>query len=217
MPIQILYGWRRCLGYSQSLKEQCHEIFELGFSWIRFPPTSEYPNRTVSNFFENSRRYSQLKVHHRCCWHRWQINKIFNQQIKKKNFEHLWVVESTCRCIFFFKFTFRCQQSDSVPIICHRCHWYQWCTLTCEYLREFLKKFEMTLMLLSEAWGKMIHEKKQKHKISWHCPFDSNCIPETRRRPGCAGLTTARTCTRRTSQRPSGSMWTRRSSIFKVE
>ncbi len=55
---------------------------------------------------------------------------------------------------------------DSVPIICHRCHWYRWCTLTCEYLREFLKKFEMTLMLLLEAWGKMIHEKKTRSKKS---------------------------------------------------
>jgi hypothetical protein len=28
---QILYGWRRYLGYSESLKEQCHDIFDLGF------------------------------------------------------------------------------------------------------------------------------------------------------------------------------------------
>ncbi len=40
------------------------------------------------------------------------------------------------------------------------------CTLTCKYLCEFSKKFEMTLMLLSEAWGKMINEKNQKQKIS---------------------------------------------------
>jgi hypothetical protein len=29
-----------------------------------------------------------------------------------------------------------------------------------KYLREFSKKFEMILMLLSGAWGKVIHEKK---------------------------------------------------------
>jgi hypothetical protein len=29
----------------------------------------------------------------------------------------------------------------------------------CEYLREFSEKFEMTLLLYSGAWGKMIHEK----------------------------------------------------------
>jgi hypothetical protein len=44
--------------------------------------------------------------------------------------------------------------------------------LTCEYLREFSEKFEMILMLLSGAWGKVIHEKNLKQKISWHCPFE---------------------------------------------
>ncbi len=29
----------------------------------------------------------------------------------------------------------------------------------------------MTLKVLSEAGGKMIHEKNQKQKISWHCLF----------------------------------------------
>jgi hypothetical protein len=34
-----------------------------------------------------------------------------------------------------------------------------WCTLKCEYLCEFLKKSEMTLLGESGARGKMIHEK----------------------------------------------------------
>ncbi len=38
--------------------------------------------------------------------------------------------------------------------------------VACEYLREFSKKFEMVLMLLSGAWGKVIHEKNLKQKIS---------------------------------------------------
>jgi hypothetical protein len=38
--------------------------------------------------------------------------------------------------------------------ICHRCRWHRWCTLTCEYLREFSKKIKMILMLFSGAWGK---------------------------------------------------------------
>ncbi len=45
------------------------------------------------------------------------------------------------------------------------CRWYQWCTLTCKYLHEFLKKFETTLILFS--W------KNLKQKFSWHCPFRS--------------------------------------------
>ncbi len=75
--------------------------------------------------------------------------------------------------------------------ICRQCHWYRWqvatgvidtrgkfatgvvYTLTCEYICEFSKKFEMILMLLSGAWGKVIHEKNLKQKISWHCPFNS--------------------------------------------
>jgi hypothetical protein len=40
--------------------------------------------------------------------------------------------------------------------------------LSCEYLREFSKKFETALLVYSGAWGKLIHEKKQKSKISWH-------------------------------------------------
>ncbi len=55
-------------------KGQCHEIFCFWFfSWISFPPAPEYPIRTVSNFLENSRRYSQVKVHHQYQRHRWQI------------------------------------------------------------------------------------------------------------------------------------------------
>ena len=36
---------------------------------------------------------------------------------------------------------------------------------------NFLKKFETALKVYSGAWGKLIHEKNHKQKISWHCPF----------------------------------------------
>ncbi len=55
--------------------------------------------------------------------------------------------------------------------ICLRSRWHRWCTLSREYLRKFSKKFEMAVMMYSDAWGKLIHEKNQKLKISWHCPF----------------------------------------------
>ncbi len=55
--------------------------------------------------------------------------------------------------------------------ICRRCRWNRWCTLACEYLREFSKKFKTVLMWYSGAGGKLIHEKNRKQKISWHCPF----------------------------------------------
>jgi hypothetical protein len=42
----------------------------------------------------------------------------------------------------------------------------RWGTLTCKYLCNFSKKFHMTVRLFSGAWGKMIHEKNLKQKIS---------------------------------------------------
>ncbi len=41
-----------------------------------------------------------------------------------------------------------------------------WCTFSREYLREFSKKFEMAVMVCSDAWGKLIHEKNHESKIS---------------------------------------------------
>ena len=88
-------------------------------------------------------------------------------------FEHLWVVELTYIYIFAFKFTWRCLQPDIVLIICHRCRWHRWCTMTCEYLREFSKKFETILIGYSGAGGKLIHKKTRSKKsrdtvpLSW--------------------------------------------------
>ncbi len=45
----------------------------------RFPPRPWLYHWGHFEFFENSRRYSQLKMHHRCQGHRWQIEKILNQ------------------------------------------------------------------------------------------------------------------------------------------
>ncbi len=85
------------------------------FPWISFPRAPESTIRTDSHFFENSRRYSQ-----QCCWHQWQMEKIFNQKSFTYFLGHLLVVELTYKYIVFFKFTLRCQQSDIVPIICHQ-------------------------------------------------------------------------------------------------
>ncbi len=61
-----------------------------------------------------------------------------------------------------------------LPKGAHRCRWHRWCTLSREYLRKFSKKFEMAVLVYSDAWGKLIHEKNQKSKISWHCPFNKH-------------------------------------------
>ena len=42
-------------------------------------------------------------------------------------------------------------------------------------LRIF-EKFEMTRILFLGAWGKVIHEKNQKQKISRHCPFKYSLV-----------------------------------------
>jgi hypothetical protein len=41
----------------------------------------------------------------------------------------------------------------------------RWCTLSCEYLRKILKKFETALLGYSRGWGKLIHEKKNLKSI----------------------------------------------------
>ncbi len=85
--VSIYATWRFCA--SLALKGQCHEIFCFRFfSWITFPQAPDNNIRIISNFFENSRRYSQAKVLnfgvndtggkfcHQFplgCWHRWQI------------------------------------------------------------------------------------------------------------------------------------------------
>jgi hypothetical protein len=40
----------------------------------QFPPSPRYPFTTLSNFFENSWRYLQVKVHHQFQRHQWQIS-----------------------------------------------------------------------------------------------------------------------------------------------
>ncbi len=47
--------------YKKPVKGQCRDV--RFFSWISFPQVAEYPIRAVLSFFENSWRYSQLKVY----------------------------------------------------------------------------------------------------------------------------------------------------------
>ncbi len=194
---------------------------------------------TVSNFFENSRRYSQVKVHRRCQRHRWQICRRYQrhrrqicnryqrhrQQIchryqrhrqilppvplvlltpvanlppvstipaanchrYQRHRRHIMRTISGCRYLkvnlkakIYIYVTLLLKGAQTkllkffslkIFFICHRCRWHRWCTLSREYLREFSKKFEMAVMVYSDAWGKLIYEKNQKSKISWHCPF----------------------------------------------
>jgi hypothetical protein len=154
----------------QSLKGQCHEIFDFWFfSWISFPQAPEYTIRAVSNFCENSRRYSQLKVHHRCRWHRWQMANIF----KQKNFNYfVWTpLGSRVNININFCLQVHCKMSAA---------WY--CS---HYLRPVSLipavhlDFRISPRIFEKIrngpngilWGWGDSSKKQKQKISWHCPF----------------------------------------------
>ncbi len=109
------------------LKGQCHEIFCFWFfSWISFPQASDYTIRAVSNFFENSRRYSQLKVCHWCQRHRWQMEKTF----KQKNFNNFVWTPSNSGVNIYINFClqvhFKVSEAWYCCIICHRCRWHRW-------------------------------------------------------------------------------------------
>ncbi len=82
---------------------------------------NQFPPSLWLYCFENSRRYSQLKVCHRCQRHRWQMEKTF----KQKNFNNIVWTPLGSRVniyitFFSLKFTLRCLQPDIVAIICHR-------------------------------------------------------------------------------------------------
>ncbi len=55
------------------------DFLPLVFFMNQFPPSPEYSRKTISNFFKNSRRYSQFKVHHR-----WQTMEQFSNCWKLK-------------------------------------------------------------------------------------------------------------------------------------
>ncbi len=100
------------------LKGHCHEIFDFWFfSWIRFPQAPEYTFTAISNFLENSRTYSQLKIHHRCHWHRWQMKKILNQ----KNFNNLVGTPLDCRVNIYINFCLQVHFKASAAWCCSHC------------------------------------------------------------------------------------------------
>ncbi len=193
------------------------------FSWTSFPQAPESTIKAVLNFFENSWRYYQLKVHHRCRWHLWHMEKIFNQ----KSFNYFFCTPLGSRVnkeIRFFlqvhfqvlavwycshylppvsltpvanyrwchwyrwqfatsvvdtgdKFATGIKNTCSTGVkICRRCRWYQWYTLTCEYLSEFSKKLWNDPNVIFRGLGKMMRERNLKQNILWHCPFKSRAV-----------------------------------------
>ncbi len=76
----LLYAFKHT---ESAIKGQCHEIFNFWFFFMnQFPPSTwvYHLRRAFQIFCEISRKYSRLKVHHRCRWHQWQMEKIFKQK-----------------------------------------------------------------------------------------------------------------------------------------
>ncbi len=146
------------------------------FSWITFPQAPENNIRVISNFSENLLRYSQVKVHHRCQLHRWQIAAGINNTGGKfatginntggkfcHQFRlccwHRWQIMGTisgCRhikvnmkakiYIYVNSTTLRCPNKIIKIFLLENFFHFP---LSCEYLREFSKKFEMAVMRYS--------------------------------------------------------------------
>jgi hypothetical protein len=111
----------------------------------------------------NCHRYQRHRrqICHRCNWHRWQIMGTIS------GCRHLKVNLKAKIFIYVFSTTQRWPNK----IFKNFSDWRFFPFATGEYLREFSKKIEMVLMEYSGAEGKLIHEKNQKQKVSWHCPF----------------------------------------------
>jgi hypothetical protein len=77
--VRAIFSPRYCCIYLKGTVSRDFRLLVF-FSWITFPQAPEYTIMVVSNFFENSRRYSQLKVCHRCQRHRWQMQNFFNDK-----------------------------------------------------------------------------------------------------------------------------------------
>jgi hypothetical protein len=168
-------GWGASQRPVLRVKETLPQDFRLQFFFMdQFPPS---PLSITLVSFQIFRKFSEIFATHSALTPVANV-KIFNLKSVIIFYEHLRVVELTYRKKISFRFFFRCQQSDIVPrIICHRrqicClyHWHRWCTLTCEYLRKFAIKFEMTLTLFQGLGGRWFI-KNLKQKILRHCPFN---------------------------------------------
>jgi hypothetical protein len=154
------------------------------FSWIIIPQVSENNIEVISNFFENSWRYSQVEVNTGInetaanfatrttglvdtggklatrCQRFWQkicrgVNDSGPNIGTISDCLHLkWILRKK-NIYMFTQYPRR-----KIFSICHRCQRHWWWTLSCKQITNFCKKFETALMGYSGAWGKPIHDKK---------------------------------------------------------
>ncbi len=170
-------GGKFATGINDTGSKFCHQ-FPL-CCWHP-PPVSTIPAanlRPVSTMpVANCHRYQRHRrqICHRCCWHRWQIIRTISGfkhlKVNLKAKIYLYVNSTTQRCPNKIIKIFLLEDFS----ICHRCRWHWWCTFSREYLSEFSKKFEMAVMVYSDAWGKLIHEKTRSRKSRDTVPLNDN-------------------------------------------
>ncbi len=105
------------------------------FWWINFPEAPEYTLRAVSNFFDNTLRYLQLKVQHRYSF--------------KFTFKMSAVI-----CILFSLFATSINNTSStVGKICRHCSWYWWqiCHGVVDTCGKFAASIGVTLLAAQAA------------------------------------------------------------------
>ena len=130
----------------------------LVFFMNQFPPSTWVYHYSQFEFF---RTFADIHIHGSRCTT--GVNDTGGKR-KKSSIRKILIILFGHLLVVMLTFTLRCLQPPIVPIICHRCRWFRWCTLTCGYLCELSKKFETVLMEYSGAGGKLIHEKNQRQK-----------------------------------------------------
>ncbi len=105
------------------------------------PPVSTIPAA-------NCHRYQRHRwqICRRCRWQRWQIMATISgcRHLKMNLKAKIDICVYSTKGVQTKLLKFFCLKVFS---ICHQCRWHRWQILSCEYLREFSRKFETTLMV----------------------------------------------------------------------
>ncbi len=130
----------------------------------------------ASGFFHESvspkpANWHRYQRHRRQICHRWQTMRLISGwgylTVNLKAKIYIYVNSTIQRCsdkiikIFLIEDFFHLPPVSATPVANTAT---RWSTLSCEYLRNFWKKFEMVLMEYSGAGGKLIHKKTRSKK-----------------------------------------------------
>jgi hypothetical protein len=151
------------------LKGQCHEIFQLqAFSWISFPQALKYPSSVIKFFLKFAEIFADQGAPPVSLT---QVanGKIFNQ----KSFNCFIWTPMGCRANIKINFILQVHllpvsltpvanlpPLSLIPVV----------HLDLRLSPRIFEKIEQVLTEYSGTGGKLIREKNQKQKISWHLP-----------------------------------------------